>query len=46
VRLATAEPPLHLDPHPVTHQLVEIPAPLADVDYKHREDLTDAVLCA
>jgi predicted RNase H-like nuclease len=45
-RLASADPPLHLDSHPVTRQLVQDPSPLADVDYKHREDLIDAVICA
>jgi predicted RNase H-like nuclease len=45
-RLASADPPLHLDSHPGTRQLVQEPSPLTDVDYKHREDLIDAVICA
>lgn len=45
-RLASADPPLHLDSHPVTHQLTEEPSPEVDVDYKHREDLIDAAICA
>lgn len=45
-RLATADPPLILDSHPVTRQLVAEPSPLGDAAYKHREDLIDALLCA
>jgi predicted RNase H-like nuclease len=45
-RLATADPPLLLDSHPVTRRLADEPSPLADVAYKHREDLIDALLCA
>jgi predicted RNase H-like nuclease len=45
-RLATADPPLVLDSHPVARRLTEEPSPLADADYKHREDLIDALLCA
>ena len=45
-RLATADPPLLLDSHPVTRRLVDEPSPLADIAYKHREDLIDALLCA
>jgi predicted RNase H-like nuclease len=45
-RLASADPPLHLDSHPVTRQLTEEPSPEVDVDYKHREDMIDAVICA
>ena len=45
-RLKNADPPLDLDSHPVTHQLVAEPSPLDDVAYKHREDLIDALLCA
>ena len=44
-RLATADPPLLLDSHPVTRRLADEPSPLADVAYKHREDLIDALLC-
>lgn len=45
-RLATADPPLCLDSHPVTRQLAAEPSPLGDAAYKHREDLIDALLCA
>jgi predicted RNase H-like nuclease len=45
-RLATADPPLRLDSHPVTRQLAAVPSPLGDAAYKHREDLIDALLCA
>lgn len=45
-RLADADPPLRLDSHPVTRQLVAEPSPLNDTAYKHREDLIDALLCA
>ena len=45
-RLASADPPLRLDSHPVTRQLAAEPSPLGDVAYKHREDLIDALLCA
>ena len=45
-RLEDADPPLDLDSHPVTHQLVAEPSPLDHVTYKHREDLIDALLCA
>ena len=45
-RLATADPPLRLDSHPVTRQLAGEPSPLGDAAYKHREDLIDALLCA
>lgn len=44
--LASADPPLRLDSHPVTRQLAAQPSPLGDVAYKHREDLIDALLCA
>ena len=45
-RLAHADPPLHLRSHPLTEQLVTEPAPLDDRQYKHREDLIDALICA
>jgi predicted RNase H-like nuclease len=45
-RLADADPPLLLQSHPVTRELAEQPSPLRDTDYKHREDLIDALLCA
>lgn len=44
--LATFDPPLRLDSHPVTRQLLEEPTPLAGPAHKHREDLIDAALCA
>lgn len=43
--LADADPPLHLDSHPVTAAL-RAPSPLDDAAYKHREDLVDALLAA
>ncbi|MGR2752866.1 DUF429 domain-containing protein [Agromyces arachidis] len=45
-RLADADPPLDLRSHPVTASLVEEPSPQADREYKHREDLLDAAICA
>jgi predicted RNase H-like nuclease len=46
-RLAALEdPPLRLRSHPLTAELVDTPAPLADREYKHREDLLDAAICA
>jgi predicted RNase H-like nuclease len=45
-RLPSALPPLDLDSHPVTRALMAGPAPLLDKEYKHREDLIDAALCA
>lgn len=45
-RLATADPPLLVESHPVTRRLAEEPSPHADVAYKHREDLIDGLLCA
>jgi predicted RNase H-like nuclease len=45
-KLADADPPLRLDSHPITQQLVAEPSPLNDTAYKHREDLIDALLCA
>ena len=45
-QLKDAVPPVDLTSHPVTRQLVEEPSPIADVAYKHREDLLDAVICA
>jgi predicted RNase H-like nuclease len=44
--LGGADPPIDLRSHPVTRQLFEEPAPLDDRQYKHREDLLDAGLCA
>ncbi|MEU5160047.1 hypothetical protein AB0G74_10615 [Streptomyces sp. NPDC020875] len=44
--LATADPPLLLSSHPVSRQLRSEPTPQKAADYKHREDLIDALLCA
>lgn len=44
--LRLADPPLHLRSHPVTERLLAEASPEAEEDYKHREDLIDAVLCA
>ncbi|MFE7071141.1 DUF429 domain-containing protein [Streptomyces sp. NPDC057620] len=44
--LATADPPLLLASHPVSRRLTEEPSPQRAADYKHREDLVDALLCA
>jgi predicted RNase H-like nuclease len=44
--LSEADPPLLLDSHPATRALRHKPSPLADADYKHREDLIDALICA
>jgi predicted RNase H-like nuclease len=40
------DPPLRLDTHPVTRDLVTEQAGLEDRPYKHREDLLDGALCA
>lgn len=44
--LATADPPLLLSSHPVSRRLFSEPSPQKAADYKHREDLIDALLCA
>ena len=44
--VAAIDPPLRLDPHPVTRRLAAEPSPAGDAAYKHREDLIDALLCA
>lgn len=45
--LDVADPPLVLGSHPVPEALVREPSPVANEgDYKHREDLLDALLCA
>jgi predicted RNase H-like nuclease len=44
--LATADPPLDLRSHPATLELLEQPSPLDARQYKHREDLIDAIICA
>lgn len=47
VTLDGADPPLLLGSHPVSEALVLEPSPTAnEADYKHREDLLDALLCA
>ncbi|MDJ0322471.1 DUF429 domain-containing protein [Cryobacterium sp. PH31-AA6] len=45
-RLGTATPPLDLSSHPVTDALVTTHSPVLDRDYKHREDLIDALVSA
>ncbi|QEU69678.1 DUF429 domain-containing protein [Streptomyces galilaeus] len=44
--LATADPPLLLSSHLVSRRLLQEPSPQLAADYKHREDLIDALLCA
>jgi predicted RNase H-like nuclease len=44
--LRDADPALLLDSHAVTRRLLAQASPETDKDYKHREDLVDAVLCA
>jgi predicted RNase H-like nuclease len=44
--LATADPPLLVGSHPVSRRLIDEPTPEGAADYKHREDLIDALLCA
>lgn len=44
--LSSADPPLDLSSHTKTRALVERPSPVPDTEYKHREDLLDAALCA
>jgi len=44
--LCDVQPRLDLRSHPVTAELLDTPSPIADVPYKHREDLLDAALCA
>jgi predicted RNase H-like nuclease len=44
--LATVDPPLLLASHPVSRQLLDEPTPQRAAEYKHREDLIDALLCA
>lgn len=44
--LSTADPPIDVMSHKVTRALVEEESPLNDRQYKHREDLIDAALCA
>jgi predicted RNase H-like nuclease len=44
--LAGTNPPLRLASHPVTSKLLNQPSPVLDREYKHREDLIDAAICA
>jgi predicted RNase H-like nuclease len=44
--LATVDPPLLLASHPVSRRLLDEPTPQRAAEYKHREDLIDALLCA
>ena len=44
--LSTAVPPILLSSHPETVFLLKQPSPISDMEYKHREDLLDAALCA
>jgi len=44
--LDQVDPPMRVDTYPVTRQLVTERSPVADRDYKHREDLIDALLAA
>lgn len=44
--LTAADPPLDLRSHPATARLADEASPVSDADYKHREDLLDAVICA
>ena len=45
-KLSSEDPPLDLSSHAETRALVERPSPVPDAEYKHREDLLDAALCA
>ena len=45
-RLKDADPPMDLSTHGETHRLVVEWSPAKRKDYKHREDLLDAALCA
>ena len=44
--LKDTDPPMNLSTHPDTRRLVEDSSPDKRKDYKHREDLLDAALCA
>jgi predicted RNase H-like nuclease len=44
--LAAGAPPLELGSHPTTAKLLSERSPLQDREYKHREDLIDALICA
>lgn len=45
-RLARCDPPVDLRSHPETRHLLDEPSPARRRDYKRREDLLDAVICA
>ena len=45
-RLTDCVPPLDLRSHPTTRALIDEPSPRKESDYKQREDLLDAALCA
>ena len=45
-RLPASVPPVNLHSHSASRALVAEPSPLQDAEYKHREDLLDAVICA
>ena len=45
-KLSAAKPPVNLESHPETRCLIKETSPMSDKDYKHREDLLDATLCA
>lgn len=44
--LVHTDPPLVLESHPLGSSLLSEPSPCLDREYKHREDLIDAILCA
>ncbi len=44
--LADHDPPLDLRSHPATRELLDVPSPTAATQYKQREDLLDAAICA
>ena len=44
--LQGSDPPMNLTTHQETRRLIEEKSPISDKEYKHREDLLDAALCA
>ncbi len=44
--LRDADPPIDITSHPVTRTLADEGSPINDREYKHREDLIDALICA
>ena len=46
VHLTTAAPRLNVLSHTTTAQLAKTPSPVDNRDYKHREDLVDAIIAA